>query len=849
MSSLSDKIQQFVKRLQIDGCKVQVGSAMDVVEELTEDNCASVLAKLQTDNSYYLSGVRPEKNGRASDADILKKNGFTLDFDLLKDEKNPRTVEDIKQTAQVIIDALKEHPVLGNWSAVIFSGGGLHFTYFGDAVTIENPDYYKSMVTDLHHDAKMLLPRELKDKLDPACVNAARLFRLPGTKNYKYEPPREVEILQWNDAVSSDIPAAYERGRYLCESKKEAAKVLKAAEKEAKVLFAEEGSISFYHCINKLIPIQEVVCTLKGWETDGRNFWEKGTSKKKACFVPEEQNHLVHGGTDHLPPERNGYSVFQFVQTVLGLNNKQTFEWFEEEYPAIKARAASNVNEEDDAFESKAEKVVALALSKGIKLFHDQFNEAFARVPIKEHFALLRCSPKSNPIRDWLNHLFWKSEKKPLFSEDKIIAIEMLASMAKYDGEQVELQNRVAYDSNSKTMWYDLSDTRNRAVRVQESGWELCESPPILFYREQHQRAQAEPSVVGGNIKKLLEYVNIAEKKHQLLYLVYVVSCFIPHIPHPIAVFYGKPGSAKSTATKITKGIVDPSRMDAFTFPRDTTQLVQQLSHHWCAAYDNIDYLTDEQSDALCRATTGGGFSKRVLYTDDDDKIYYFRRCILLNGVNQASTRSDLLDRSLLFSLERIPDAQRKTERELYESFQRDLPIILGGIFDVLVETMKVQPHVKLSTFPRMADFAEWGCAIAVALGYSQDEFEAALEANKIGQNDAVLSEDWLAPAIQKFMADKDSWVGCATELVRLLEGYGLDGRRLPKANKLSRHLQLISIHLEAVGIRCERGYRGNERILRLDKISSASSEPTDELGTNGTDATDDNFPNHKVDF
>jgi len=84
------------------------------------------------------------------------------------------------------------------------------------------------------------------------------------------------------------------------------------------------------------IPIATVVCRIKGWETDGRNFWEPGNKKFKACFVPEGENFLVHGGTDHFPPDHEGYSCFELLKHHYTLTNAKTFEVFKKTYPEIK---------------------------------------------------------------------------------------------------------------------------------------------------------------------------------------------------------------------------------------------------------------------------------------------------------------------------------------------------------------------------------------------------------------------------------------------------------------------------------------------------------------------------------
>ena len=52
---------------------------------------------------------------------------------------------------------------------------------------------------------------------------------------------------------------------------------------------------------------------------------------------------------------------------------------------------------------------------------------------------------------------------------------------------------------------------------------------------------------------------------------------------------------------------------------------------------------------------------------------------------------------------------------------------------------MAIRPAIRLSGRPRMADFAEWGCAIAEALGHSQNEFLDAYSDNTNSRNEEAL--------------------------------------------------------------------------------------------------------------
>ena len=123
---------------------------------------------------------------------------------------------------------------------------------------------------------------------------------------------------------------------------------------------------------------------------------------------------------------------------------------------------------------------------------------------------------------------------------------------------------------------------------------------------------------------KFVDLLNVKDDDNKLLLKCYIISLFIPSIAKPILMLHGEQGSAKTTLQELIKMLVDPSIVKTLTFPRDINELIQQLSHNYIAYYDNVSVIKEQISDALCRAVTGSGFSKRQLYTDDDDIIYYF---------------------------------------------------------------------------------------------------------------------------------------------------------------------------------------------------------------------------------
>ena len=125
--------------------------------------------------------------------------------------------------------------------------------------------------------------------------------------------------------------------------------------------------------------------------------------------------------------------------------------------------------------------------------------------------------------------------------------------------------------------------------------------------------------------------------------------------------------------------------------------------------FDNQSTVPDWAADMACRLVTGEADSKRQLYTDDEDVIVELKRLVLWNGINIPTDRGDVLDRSLVVELKRIPDCERKTEEELWERFEEEHPKLLGALFVVLSKAIAVKPSLKLSRRPRLAD---WGSTL-----------------------------------------------------------------------------------------------------------------------------------------
>jgi hypothetical protein len=202
--------------------------------------------------------------------------------------------------------------------------------------------------------------------------------------------------------------------------------------------------------------------------------------------------------------------------------------------------------------------------------------------------------------------------------------------------------------------------------------------------------------------------------------------------------------------------------------PRD---FLQKASHAYVLMLDNQNTIPEWGADTLCRLVTGEADSKRRLYTDDEDLVIELRRAVLLNGINVPTDRGDVLDRSLVVELERIPDSERKTEEEMWERFEGEHPELLGSIFDVLAQAISHKPSLKLSRRPRLADWGEYAASVYEVMGWGAETFLKDWDEVVKVQNQATLDGSPVAQAVIKFMEDRDEYTGTSSELHNKLEG------------------------------------------------------------------------------
>lgn len=470
---------------------------------------------------------------------------------------------------------------------------------------------------------------------------------------------------------------------------------------------------------------------------------------------------------------------------------------------------------------------------------------------------------RSRAFTGWLRRAFWKKTSSPPGQQAVADAVAALEATAQFDGVERPVFTRVAGVDGK--VYLDLADPAWRVVEVDGDGWRVLTDAPVRFRRRKGMLALPAPTP-GGALSDLRAFINAPMDDPDgdeawTLIAAWLVGTLKPSGPYPLLILGGEQASGKSTTAKMLRSLVDPSLAMLRALPRDERDFIVSASSSWLVAFDNLSYVSDWLSDALCRLATGGGFASRQLYSDDEEALFDIVRPGLINGIGDLASRPDLVDRALVATLPRLKTV--RTEAELWSTFFKARPRILGALLDGVASALRNRDQVNTTALPRMADFSLWIRASEFETADDADAksrvfawnvgcFDKTYASNRRSQISVSLEADILAPSILKMMEDRPShqFDGTATELLALLPSYtpeqtvkSKDWPKTPRA--LSGRLRRIANFLRSDGVEVTFSQEGHAktRKIKVSRIRSQSQNDDFSVRTVRTVRTYDTRP------
>jgi hypothetical protein len=447
-------------------------------------------------------------------------------------------------------------------------------------------------------------------------------------------------------------------------------------------------------------------------------------------------------------------------------------------------------------------------------LFHTGAGTAFADIVIDGHRESWPI--RSKRFRGWLRRRCYQAIGGAASAAEIRSALDLLEARAQFDGPERAVHTRIA--EHAGHIYLDLADAHWRAVEIGPDGWRVNRCPPVRFRRPAGMLPLPAPEP-GGSIEALGSLLNLSSRSDFVLVVAWLLATLRPRGPYPLLAISGEQGSAKTVLSKILKALIDPNVAPVRALPREERELMIAANNGYVLAFDNLSGLPAWLSDALCRLATGGSFAVRQLYTDDEEVLFQAARPLLVNGIEDVISRADLSDRGIFLTLTPIGEQQRRSEAELWREFEIARPRLLGALLDAAVHGLRTLPNIRLTSLPRMADFALWATACEPAL-WPAGTFARGYDANRRAAVERIIEADPVAVCVRALMAERDSWAGTASDLLRAASG--LAGHKVSNwpqnSGALAGRLRRAQTFLRMLGIEISftREGRAGTRTIRI---------------------------------
>lgn len=426
-------------------------------------------------------------------------------------------------------------------------------------------------------------------------------------------------------------------------------------------------------------------------------------------------------------------------------------------------------------------------------------------------------SAPAKRLRDWMSYRLYTETGQVANRNALADAASVLSGKALHEGEQHRAWLRVSQHHDK--IYIDLGDPHWQAVEVSADGWKVVPNVPVRF-RRSGGGAFPEP-VAGGDLSMLGRFLNTDEQGLRVV-VSWMLSAFRPDAPCPILYLSGEQGSAKSTATKVIRSLIDPTRAITSSMPDKEDDLLVSAQHNWVVSYDNLSHISASMSDAFCRLVYGASMRKRELYTDGEEVVISAQRPCLLNGIGLVAKRGDLLERILHVTLLR-PEKHR-SDVEFWAEFEQHKGLLFGALLDALVVALRNIATVRaMGAVPfRMGDFVQWPQAAAPAIGWAEGEFLQYYTEHCEGMQAEAASGSAIVNAVLKWFVEHNGRVlqGGTSDLYRellpVVEERAIRSREWPsRPADLGKRLRELARGFPAMGIEYEEVRDGKSKTFR----------------------------------
>ena len=430
-----------------------------------------------------------------------------------------------------------------------------------------------------------------------------------------------------------------------------------------------------------------------------------------------------------------------------------------------KNNQTSKSDEDRLAKRAIADQLIDIGRAENISYFVTPDDRVYADVITDgiRHTMVLR----GKQFKQYLRSMQFENTEKSPGSDAVQQAIDTLEALAVKNADKRDVQVRLA--EHDEKIYIDLADESWKSIEVDRHGWRVVDDSPVRFIRG--ASSPLPMPIEGGRVEDFKDLCGFSDDAWVLI-LTFLLQALKPENAYPILFLIAPPATGKTTITRAFKNLVAPSPGQ----PRKTVGEVRDFAIHATKRHvlpiDNLSGVTNDQSDILCCAATGGGHSQRTLHSDDEETVMNFTNLLVLNGIGEIASRGDLLSRAYPVTL--TAPTKRLSEAVFESKFEALRPsVVFGALLTLLSQVLAVLPDVQ-GTYTgdgeRFVSFVELGLALERVLNWTPGTFLRVIGATREEAHDTAIESSPIGVPLRDFMSLNETWSGTMTNLLQQLK-------------------------------------------------------------------------------
>lgn len=338
-----------------------------------------------------------------------------------------------------------------------------------------------------------------------------------------------------------------------------------------------------------------------------------------------------------------------------------------------------------------------------------------------------------------------------------------------------------------------------------------------------------------GTWLRLQSFLRLSDHQMKLLTGV-MLSAFLPLKEIPVCYIRGPEGAGKGVLTQAIKLFTDPNTSPYQPLYGGTLAIVEAMRQNRVVCIDNIssDTFSGRYSDLFAQLSTGTTINQPRKHGFRGSCGVSGSRLVVLNGIDDFVTRSDLLSRAIPIRLKGLSSGVLEEVNSVLPRLEQMQHQVFSSIVYLLRKVAARYSGTYVQTNSRMIGLVRAMAACEEELGWSRGAFQRALAEECDAARLDRVEEIPAIVAVRAMMEGRSSWTGTISELLTELRRYagssgGSNCLDLPRSPvSLGRVLGREKVALESVGIICDERRQASKRLrtlLRKDRLLSFSGD------------------------